>query len=98
MRVPTPIVELHKADAAFAEPARQEAIVGEGILARLRTVQGAGLFSLARDIRRLGHAHLHAKGELVLRDACLRFRIAKLFTSLLVDRIDGVDGRSALIA
>ena len=39
VRVPAAMVELHEADAALDEPPRQQAVVGERRLARLRAVE-----------------------------------------------------------
>ena len=74
--VPAAVVELHKAHAALHEPARQEAVVGEGALAGLHAVHPLDRLRLPRDVRQLGDARLHAEGHLVGRDAGVDLGIA----------------------
>ena len=76
--VPAAVIELHEPHAALDQAARQQAVVGERHLARLRAVQRVDRRRLARDVGQLRHAALHPVGHLVRRDARVDLRIAGL--------------------
>ena len=63
------VIELDEAHAPLHQPAREQAVVGEGDLAGLGAVERVDALGLLRDLHQLGHARLHAVGQLVGVDA-----------------------------
>ena len=68
---------LKRSMASLSQPSSEQAIVcvvprPAGLLA----VELEGLLGLIRHVRQLGHGHLHAIGQFVLRDARVDDRIA----------------------
>ena len=71
--------ELDESHAALGESTGQQAVVGvSALLADLWTVRLDRGLRLGGQIGDLGDRHLHAKRHLVLRDAGLNFRVARL--------------------
>ncbi len=78
MVVPVAMVELDEADAALGEPAREQAVGGEGArLFRIRPVQIERVLRALSKDRSAPAPSLHAKRHLILRDARGDFRIAE---------------------
>src|SRR5215831_17081630 len=98
MRIPTPIVKLNEADAAFAKPPREQTIIRKAVFARFGAVARMNLGGFAGNVGRLGHAHLHTESQFVLTDPREGFGVAELFSGLLVDGVDRVNRRAALVA
>ena len=66
--VPAPVEKLHEPDAALDEATGQEAVVGEGGRAWFGAVGLPRPLRLAGEVSQFGDCHLHAEGQLVLRD------------------------------
>ena len=80
MLVPAPVVELDKADSAFGESPRQDAIGGKASrFARLRTIKLEGRGGFAREVGQFGYRGLHPKGQFVVVDPGLDLRVLILF-------------------
>ena len=90
MLIPTAMVELDEAHAAFGQTPGQQTIarIAAG-LARLRAVHLKDGIGLLREIDELRHGGLHAVGHLVLRDSSLDLGVA---LRLQLDRIQLADG------
>ena len=95
VEVPAPVEEIHKANAFFNEPPRQQAVVGKARLAGLRPVVFEHLLRLLGDVHDLGHAGLHAKGQLILRDARDSLGMAELGDLLLIEILQGIERLAA---
>ena len=95
VEVPAPVEEVHKAHAFFHQAAGEQAVVGEAGFAGLGTVGLDHMFRLLRDVHDLGHAGLHAEGQLVLGDAGDGFRMTKLGDLLLIEILQGIEGLAA---
>src|SRR5262245_5279536 len=93
--VPAPVVELDETDAPFHEPPGEEAVVGEGGLARARPVHRVDRPWLARDVDELRHARLHPVRLLVRGDATLDLRVADVQEVALVEALHHVEGAAA---
>ena len=78
VEVPAPVEELHVTHALFDQPTGEQAVVRETRFSRLRAVSLDGPGGFPRDVHHLRHRQLHPVGELVLRDARLRFGMAQL--------------------
>ena len=70
MLVPALVIQLDEPHVALGEPTGEQAVGGEragvpGVL----SVEIERLIRLVREIRHLGHRHLHSMCEFVLRDA-----------------------------
>jgi hypothetical protein len=90
--VPRLVEELDEADPALDQAAAEQAVVGEGALARLRAVHRADAFRLQRDVGDFRRDVLHAEGHLKGGDAGLDLGIADRFVALVVEEIHRVDG------
>ncbi len=91
MLVPRFVEELHKADAAFDESTGEQAIVGEGRLARFGSVEIEDMLRLVGQVGRLGGGGLHTKSHFVGIDARGDFGIANDVEILAVQGIDRVE-------
>ena len=98
VRVPAPIEQLHVPHAALDQPPREQAIVGETLLARLGAVQLVDVLRLLGDVDGVRGRHLHAERHFVLGDAGDRLRIAELLVGPLIDAGDRVDHVAAKLA
>src|SRR6516162_11397885 len=95
MAVPAPVVELDEPYAALGETPRQQAVVGERLGSRLRSVEFVDLLRLPAEVEGLRGLDLHAEGQLVLSDPCQGFRIANLLRSLPVEFLQRLQGALA---
>ena len=94
--VPVVEIDLHEADAALHHAPRHQHAVGKrSRLLRFLAVKAKGALRLGGEIRQIGHARLHPKGHLVLRDAGPRLRIADLLERPLVERLKAVERLAA---
>ena len=91
MTVPTPVEQLHKANALLHQPARQQHIVGKTGLSGLRSIHFMDIGGLVVDVHGLRNRQLHFIRHFVLRDTREYLGIAESNVLLLVDLVDGVD-------
>ncbi len=97
--VPAAVEELHEADAAFAEAAGHEGVVGVGAgLPCILAVEFEGAVWLAGNVGEFRHGHLHAEGHLVLRDTGLDFGIVEFLMVDLVECAEVIERFAAEIA
>ena len=96
MGVPSTVEELHEADAALAEAAGHEGIVGEGAgLAGVLAVEFEGGLGFVGNVGELGHGHLHAEGHLVLGDAGFDLGVVEFLVMDTVEVAKVVEGFAA---
>ena len=67
--IPVLVIELDEAHAALGQATREQAIRGEGTVARLAAVKLERLGPFAANVHQLRHAGLHAERHFILRDA-----------------------------
>ena len=90
--IPCPVVDLHTADTALKQTPREEAVAGEcAITGTLDTVTLKSFRAFILHVGQLRDRELHPKGHFVLRDACRGLGIQRLYGSLAVNRIDGLN-------
>ena len=73
--IPTAVIELDEPHAALGQAPGEQAVAGKRAIAGLCTVQVKNALGFPGNIDQLRHAHLHAEGHLVLRNARDNFRI-----------------------
>src|SRR5207237_4631426 len=92
MRIPVVVINLHEANAALNEPAREQSRVGESArLFHRVAVEVESVLGFVGEVCQLGNARLHAKREFVLLDARPRFRIADLLVGQLVESAKAIE-------
>ena len=84
MMIPATVVKLDETHATLGKPTGEQAVAGVAAVAALGAVHVENVLWLVGDVHQLRHARLHAKRHFVLGDACLDFRVAKLFVRQLV--------------
>ena len=89
--VPVAVIELDEAHAALRQPAREQAVRGEGAVARLATVGVEDVLRLLRDVHQIRRTRLHPEGELVLRQPRRDLRIVDDLVAEPVEPAHGVD-------
>src|SRR5688572_23256409 len=90
MMVPIPVIKLDEPHAALRQSPRQQAIRTERTIAGRATVGFAHRLRLIARFEQAGHARLHLKGHLILRNSGLDLRIVHLAVVLAVDRVNRV--------
>ena len=101
MLVPRFVEQFHEAHAAFDQPARQDAVVGERWTSRLGPVHVEHVLWLLGNVHQLRRARLHAVGHLEGTDAGLDLGIADFLQAHAVqasERIQRVALESAVDA
>ncbi len=89
--VPIGVIKLHESHAALDESPREQAVVGEGRLARLGTIHVERLFGLVFDARQFGSRRLHRERHLVGLNASCDLRIADISEPQIVELSQRVD-------
>ena len=93
--VPSAVVELDHADAAFGQTAGHQAVRREGAVADfLDAVVLEGLGRLVLEIEEVGHAGLHLEGQFILGDAGRDLGVDGLLGKRAVEATDLVDDLS----
>ena len=93
MLVPAHVEKLHKTHIAFGESAGEQAV--RGIAARtlhIGAIHVDDVLRLFREIGEFGHASLHAICHFILSDAGLDVRVAHDAKTLLIERVEIVQG------
>jgi hypothetical protein len=90
MKIPAPVKQLNESHFLFDQSACQEAVVGKTRCPRLRTVCIQRILGFARNIHHFRDGRLHSISQLVLGNACMRFRMAQVLGLLLVQIPQGV--------
>ena len=86
MRIPAAMKQLHGAHAAFDEPARHQAALGEGAgLRHVRPVEIEGRLGLTAQVGELGHAALQTESHFILVDARPGIGVAVHSVAVLVE-------------
>ncbi len=96
--IPATVVKLDETHATLSQPTGEQAVAGVAAVAAFGAVHVENLLWLVGDIHQLRHARLHAKRHFVLGDACLDFRVAKLFVCQPVESLHGVDDVALLLS
>ena len=97
MGIPTAVEDLNHADTALDEASGKEGGLGEGAgLFNIGAIAFFGGFGLFAEVGQFRHATLHAVGHLVLGNAGLDVRVAKLFETALVELAEGVEHGAAV--
>ncbi len=92
--IPSLVVDLDEADAAFGQPPREQAVRRER--ARLAAVLAVHLEDRLRLVRQVGHfrhARLHAVGHFVLRDPRLDLRVEFALELVTIQLVEFVEHR-----
>jgi hypothetical protein len=87
--VPVFVIELDETRAALRKTTREQAVRGEGAIARLAAVKLQRLRAFLAHVHQIRHAGLHLEGHLILRDACGDLWIIHECVVLLVECVDG---------
>ena len=82
--IPATVVKLDETHATLSESTGEQAVAGVAAVAAFGAVHVDNVLRLVGDIHQLRHARLHAKRHLILGDASLDLRVAKLFVRQLV--------------
>ncbi len=89
------MIKLNESHASLCQAARDQTIVGETGLARLRSIFREHRSGLFPDVHGVSSIHLHAKRQFVLGDASNSLGISKRGIGLLIDLIDRVQHSAA---
>ena len=82
--VPAAMVELNKANPAFDQPPREQAIIGERRLARLRSIHFVNMLGFLGDVHQFRRTRLHPVGHFKGVDARGDLRIADVGKAVLI--------------
>src|SRR5207248_1017443 len=89
--VPAAVEDLYEPHVALGKPACQQGTAGEAAgSVDVGAIHIKNVFRLVRDIDQLGDRGLHAKGHLVLGDACLGLGVSDRLVLPVVQPVDGV--------